>query len=91
MKSDQALGDASTCHLNARNTSVLDKKKMKFGTNTHHLHGLLDCVNMDIWGPTKNESLGGHQYFISIVDDYSSHCWVYPIRQRVKDLELLVK
>jgi len=54
--------------------SVLNKEKVKFGTDTHHLHGLLDCVHVDVWGPTKNASLGGHWYFISIVDDYSRCC-----------------
>ena len=46
---------------------------------------------MDVWGPTKTASLGGHQYFVSIVDDYSRRCWVYLMRQRVEALELLVK
>ena len=50
LKSDQALERASTCHLKARDSSVLDKKKVKFDTDTHHLHGLLDCVHVDVWG-----------------------------------------
>ena len=41
LKSDQALGCASTCRLEACNSCILDKKKMKFGTDTHHLHGLV--------------------------------------------------
>ena len=89
MKSDQANGGASTCHLEACDSSVLDKKKVKFGTNTHHLHGLLELVHVNVWGLTKNASLGGHQYFVSIVDDYFRRCWVYPMRQRVEALELV--
>jgi len=46
---------------------------------------------VDVWGPTKTASLGGHRYFFSIVDDYFRHCWVYPMRQRIKTLEFLVK
>jgi len=64
---------------------------VKFGTNTHRLYGLLELVHIDVWGPTKNASLGDHRYFISVVDDYSKLCWVYPMRQRVETLELLVK
>jgi len=74
LKSDQTLIGVSTCHLEARDSSVLDKKKVKFDTYTHHLHGLLDYIHVDVWGPTKNASLGGHRYFISVVDDYSRHC-----------------
>ena len=62
--SDQALGDASIYHLKARNSSVLNKKKVKFGINPHHLHGLLELVHVDVWGPTKNALLRGHQYFV---------------------------
>ena len=90
MKLDQGLGGASTCYLEARDSSVLDKKKVKFDTDTHHLHGLLELVYMDVWGSTKNASLGDHRYFVSVIDDYSKRCWVYPMRQRVEALELLV-
>jgi len=64
---------------------------VKFGTNTHHLYGLLELVHVDVWGPTKTVSLGGHRYFVLVVDYYFGRCWVYPIRQRVEALELLVK
>jgi len=74
LKSDQALGGASTCHLEARDSCVLDKKKVKFGTDTHHLHSLLELVHIDIWGPIKTASLESHRYFVSIVDDYFRRC-----------------
>ena len=54
LKSDQALGGASTCHLEACDSSVLDKKKVKFSTDTHHLHDLLELVHMDVWGSFQN-------------------------------------
>ena len=91
MKSDQALIGASICNLEACDNCVLSKKKVKFGTGTHHLYSLLELVHVDVWGSTKIASLGGHKYFVSIVDDYSRHYWVYLMRQRVEVLELLVK
>ena len=91
LKSDQALGSASTCRLEARDSSVLDKKKAKFGTDTHHLHSLLELVHVDVWGSTKTASLEGHRYFVSIIDDYSRRCWVYLMKERVEALELLMK
>jgi len=89
LKSDQVLGGALTCNLEACDSCVLDKKKVKFGTNTHHLHALLELVHVDVWGPTKTVSLGGHQYVVSVIDDYSRHFCVYPMRQRVETLELV--
>ena len=74
MKSDKLLGGTSTCHLEARDSCVLDKEEVKFDTDTHNLHDLFELVHVD---PTKTASLGGHRYFVSIVDDYSRRYWVY--------------
>ena len=52
----------STCNLELGERDVLNKK-VKFSSTTHHSEGLLDCVHVSIWGPTKTVSLGGHMYF----------------------------
>ena len=71
---------------------VLDKKtNVKFGTAIHCMRGLLYCVHIDVLGPTKTASLGGHRYFVFFVDDYSRHCSVYHMRQEFKVLALFVK
>jgi len=75
-----SLEGASTCNLKLGEHDILDKKKMKFSTTTHHSEGLLDCVHVSIWGPAKTVSLGGHRYFVSFIDDLSRHCWIYPMR-----------
>ena len=42
---------------------VMDKKtKVRFDTASHCLGGLLDCVHVGVWGPTKTASLRGHRY-----------------------------
>jgi len=70
-----------TCNLKFGEFCVLNKKtKVRFGTVIHCSGGLLDYVHVDIWGPTKTASLGGHQYLISFVDDSSRRCWVYLMR-----------
>ena len=75
------LKGALTCNLEFGERCVLDKKtKVKFGTVIHHSEGLLDCVHIDVWGHINTASLGGHQYFISFVDDLSKCCWLYPMR-----------
>ena len=62
------------------------KMNVKFDTATHRSEGVLDCVHVDVWGPIKTALLGGHQYFVSFVDDLSRHCWVYPMRQKFEVL-----
>ena len=48
LKSDEALKGASTCHLKSRESCILDKKKVRFGIVTHHLHDFFDCVHVDV-------------------------------------------
>ena len=40
---------ASTCNMELGEHDVLDKKKVKFSTTTHHSEGLLDYVHVSIW------------------------------------------
>ena len=37
----------------------------------------LELVHSDICGPMSVESLGGHRYFVTFIDDYSWCCAVY--------------
>ena len=74
-----SLEDAATCNLEGEH-SVLDKKKVKFSTTTHHSESLLDCVHVSIWGPVKTASLGGQRYFVSFIDNLCRHYWIYPMR-----------
>ena len=63
-----------TCNLESCEHSVLGKEtKVKFDTIIHRTEGLFDLVHMDIRGLIKTTSLGGHRYFISLVDDLSRH------------------
>ena len=33
-------------------------------------------------GPAQNVSLGGIRYFVSFIDDYSRHTWIYLIEKK---------
>jgi len=85
------LKGAKTCNLKSCEHCVLGKKtKVKFDTVIHHMEVLLDLSHMNDWGQAKT-SLGGHWYFVSLFDDLSKHCWVYPMRQKFEVLNLFVK
>ena len=49
---------------------------MKFKTARHKTEGILDYVHSDVWGPTRELSLGGSQYFVTFIDDFSKKVWV---------------
>ena len=42
----ESLEGTSTCNLKLDKHDVLNKKKVKFSTTTHHSEGLLDCVHV---------------------------------------------
>jgi len=46
---------------------------------------------MDVWGPTKRASLGGHRFFVLSVDEFFRRNWVYTLRHKGEVLEVFVK
>jgi len=67
------------------------KTKVKFGTAIHHTKRIFDYMHTDIWGPSKNASLGGKHYFIFFMDDYFKRNWVYTMSHKIKILGIFVK
>ena len=66
------LKGATTVELIYMNIVYLvNKKNVKFCTAIHQTKGILDYVLTDVWGPTKNVSLGGKRWFVTFIDDYS--------------------
>ena len=60
---------------------------MKFDTAIHNTEGISDYIHTDVWGPTKTASLGGKQYFVTFVDDFSIRVWVYMLKSKDEVLE----
>jgi len=56
--------------------------RSKFPKAVHRTKGTLDYVHADCWGPSRVESLCGHRYFLSIIDDYSRMTWVFTMRHK---------
>lgn len=44
-------------------------------------HAILDLVHFDICGPMQFIFLGGANYFISFIDDYSRYTYVYHLKK----------
>jgi transposase InsO family protein len=57
--------------------------RSKFPTKAvHRTKGTLDYIHMDCWGPSRVESIGGHRYFVSMIDDYSRKTWVIMMKNK---------
>ena len=69
---------------------VAKQKKNSFPVSntvsTHAFH----LIHMDIWGPLSITSVYGHKYFLTIVDDYSRHTWIFLLKQKSEVKNLIV-
>ncbi|KAK8934286.1 hypothetical protein KSP39_PZI015019 [Platanthera zijinensis] len=82
---------SNTCKIGFCEHCVFGKKtRVSFGTAIHSTKGILDYVHTDVWGPTKTTSLGGSQYFVSFIDDFSRYVWVYTLKHKSEVLEKFI-
>jgi hypothetical protein len=78
------MGSVSTVFLENR-------QGVKFGTAVHNTKGILDYVHTDVWGPSKNESIGGNRWFVTFIDDFSRGVWVYMMKHKDEVLDIFLK
>ncbi|KAK9103029.1 hypothetical protein Sjap_020283 [Stephania japonica] len=55
--------------------------RLKFNTSNSRSKAILELVHSDVW-QAPITSIGGANYFVSFIDDYSRRCWVYPIKRK---------
>ena len=42
----------------------------------------LQLIHSDVCGPMQTPSFGHYLYFVTFIDDYSRHAWVYPLKAK---------
>jgi hypothetical protein len=57
-------------------------KRIKLNTAVHTTDGILDYVHADLWGPSREHSLGGCRYMLTIIDDYSRRVFPYFLKHK---------
>ena len=88
----ELLKGTKTLKLNFCEYCIVCKKiRVKFSMANHDTREILKYVHSDVWGATKTASIGGSHYFITFIDDFSRHVWVYTMRAKDKVLEIFVK
>ena len=58
------------------------QNRLPFPHERHVSKNLLDLVHTDVWGPTKNASIGGCRFYVTFIDDCSRKIWVYFMKQK---------
>ena len=51
--------------------------RLCFSDNNSATHDIFELIHIDIWGPLNIAFVHGHRYFLTIVDDFSRHTWVF--------------
>jgi hypothetical protein len=46
-------------------------KRVSFSLSTHRTKGILDYIHSDLWGRAPHSSIGGCDYMITFIDDFS--------------------
>ena len=70
------------CHL-AKQT------RLPFGHGSIKTKAPFDLIHCDIWGAFRVPSISRAHYFLTIVDDFSRHTWVYLMRHKSETQGLL--
>ena len=50
----------------------------------------LEILHSDFCGPLPSTSFSGFKYFLTFIDDYSTHTWVYILKLKRKVFELFL-
>jgi hypothetical protein len=69
-------GVCGPCHL-GKQTRAAHKKTSSILTSRN-----LELLHMDIMGPTRTASLGGRNYILGVVEDFSRYKWVILLREK---------
>ncbi|KAK4386032.1 Retrovirus-related Pol polyprotein from transposon TNT 1-94 [Sesamum angolense] len=70
-------------HLSERGMTELQKRNLLHGVKSCKLDfRILDYMHSDMWGPTKEQSLGGSLYYVTFTDNFSRKVWVYFLKQK---------
>eukprot|EP00253_Pinus_taeda_P014589 PITA_14589 len=56
--------------------------KKPFASSETRSQEILDLIHSDVCGPMLVKSLGGHQYYVNFIDDYSRKTWLYLLKNK---------
>src|SRR5688572_33443490 len=74
----QAIGSMEFCEH-----CVLGKqRRVSFKAAIHRTKSTLEYVHSDLWGPSREPSIGGSRYLLTIIDDYSRKVWVFFLKSK---------
>ena len=61
---------------------------LPFNTSESISTDIFDLSHSDVWGPSFVSSIGGSQYFVVFVDNYSRYSWIFNMKHRFELLQV---
>ena len=58
------------------------QRRVSFKAAIHRTKSTLDYVHLDLWGPSRETSVEGSRYLLTIIDDYSRKVWVFFLKSK---------
>lgn len=74
---DHVIFSAKTPAITCVTCTEGKQTRLLFKSVGSKARSLLETVHSDICGPMETQTMGGTQYFISFLDDYSKKVYVY--------------
>jgi hypothetical protein len=76
------LGSVTNESLECTSCQTAKQPALSFNKSTSISNSSFDLVHSDIWGPAPTPSMGGSQYFVLFIDDYSRFTWIFMMKNR---------
>lgn len=66
------------------------QRKLPYTVSNNRAAHPYDLVHFDIWGPLAVQSLHGHSYFLTIVDDCSRYTWITLMKTKSEAIQHVI-
>lgn len=77
------------CSMPCSVCPLAKQRRLSFQSNNHIAAKLFDVLHCDVWGPFQSPTYSGYRYFLTLVDDFSRHTWVFMMKTKSDALTLV--
>ena len=67
----------SKCTPDCTVCPLAKQRKLPFPISCCKTSAPFELLHVDIWGPNSVASINGYKYFVTIVDDFTRHTWIF--------------
>ena len=82
------LGSMSKDNFDCTSCQLGKQPALSFNNSESISNSIFELIHSDIWGPSPVASIGGSQYFVVFIDDYSRYSWIFPMKSRSEILPI---